>query len=73
MKLVGQIIELDPAKKWIAIFDENYFSRESASVALSAMQKGGHGIITQSLESIKFVENSDKIIDMVTENPNESR
>jgi hypothetical protein len=71
MKLVGQIIELDPEKKWIAIFDQNYFTRETANQALNAMKKGEGGILIPAgnlKEAITFVENTDKVIDMVINN-----
>ena len=71
MKLVGQIIELDPTKKWIAIFDQNYFTRESANQALNAMKRGESGILippNRLKEAITFVENTDKVVDMIINN-----
>lgn len=71
MKLVGQIIELDPEKKWIAIFDQSYFTHETANQALNAMKRGESGILIPPdnlKEAITFVENTDKVIDMIINN-----
>lgn len=68
MKVVGQIIELDPNKKYVMLVERNILTEEDMRVLALHMQKQEGSLLSITLpnfECIKFVENSDRIIDVL--------
>lgn len=70
MKLTGHVIELDPTKQYLILVDQREWSKEETARLASKMKEGLSGLILHlpTLDSIRFVENSDRIIDIIQEN-----
>ncbi len=67
VKKVGQLIELDPEKKYVMLIERNVLSEEDMKVLALHLQKQEGSLLAITLpnfEQIQFVENSDKIIDV---------
>ena len=69
-KVVGQIVELDPNKKYVMLVDSDAMSENDIKLLTDALTAQQHALLTISLpsgfESVTFVENSDRIIDVVS-------
>lgn len=68
IKKVGQVIELDANKKYVMLIKADAMSENDVKLitdALTAQQNNLLTICLPELESIEFVENSDRIIDVV--------
>ena len=67
MKVVGQIVELDPNKKYVMLIERDILSAEDMQVLALHMQKQEGSMMTITLpnfDCIKFVENGDRIVDV---------
>ncbi len=62
MKVVGQILELDPKKTYIALIKPGSLLAENLSCLT---MKNGAVWITEDFDDVRFVENSDLITDIV--------
>jgi len=74
MKVVGQIVELDPNKKYVMLIERNILSAEDMQVLALHMQKQEGSLMTIVLphfDCIKFVENSDRVIEVQEAKPKE--
>lgn len=68
MKVVGQIVELDPNKKYVMLIERNILTPEDMQVLALHMQKQEGSLLTITLphfDAIKFVENSDRVVDVL--------
>lgn len=67
MKVVGQIVELDPNKKYVMLIERNVLTAEDMQLLALHMQKQEGSLLTITLPSfdkIKFVENSDRVVEV---------
>ncbi len=67
MKKVGQLIELDPEKKYVMLIEKNILTEEDMQLLGLHLQKQEGSLLTITLpnfDCIQFVENSDKIVDI---------
>lgn len=67
MKVVGQIVELDPEKKYVMLIDRNVLSPEDMQMLSLHMQKQEGSFMSITLptfECIRFIENSDRIVEV---------
>lgn len=67
MKVVGQIVELDPNKKYIMLIKRDVLSAEDMQLLALNMQKQEGSFMTITLpefDAVQFVENSDRIVDV---------
>lgn len=67
MKMVGQIVELDPNKKYVMLIKRNVLTPEDMQLLALHMQKQEGSMLAITLpdfEAIQFVENSDRIVDI---------
>lgn len=67
MKVVGQIVELDPNKKYVMLIERNILSAEDMQVLALHMQKQEGSLMTITLphfDCIEFVENSDRVVEV---------
>lgn len=67
MKVVGQIVELDPNKKYVMLVERNVLTPEDMQLLALHMQKQEGSLIAITLpnfDSIKFVENTDRVVDV---------
>lgn len=74
MKVVGQIVELDPNKKYVMLIERDILSAEDIQLLALHMQKQEGSLMSITLpnfDCIKFVENSDRVVD-VLENKEET-
>lgn len=74
MRQVGQVIELDPEKKYVMLIEKNILTDEDMKVLALHMQKQEGSLLAITLphfDAIKFVENSDRVVD-VLENKEET-
>lgn len=74
MKVVGQIVELDPNKKYVMLIERNVLTDEDMQLLALTMQKQEGSLLTITLphfDCIKFVENSERIVDVVEAKPEE--
>lgn len=72
MKVVGQLVELDPNKKYIILIERNILSDEDMRVLALHMQKQEGSLMAITLphfDCIKFVENADRVIDIQEAKP----
>ena len=69
MRMVGQILELDPEKKYVMLINADSISENDIKLITDMLTAQKDSLITIALpngfESIKFVENSDRIVDVV--------
>lgn len=69
IKKVGQIIELDASKKYVMLVNANHMSANDIKLLTDALAAQKDGLISIALpngfETIRFVENSDRIVDVV--------
>ena len=68
MKVVGQIVELDPMKKYVMLIERDVLTPEDMQLLALHMQKQEGGLMTITLptfDCIKFVENSDRIVEVL--------
>ena len=68
MKVVGQIVELDPNKKYVMLIQRDVLSPEDMQLLALHMQKQEGSLLSITLpnfDSIKFVENSDRVVDVL--------
>ncbi len=68
MRQVGQVIELDPEKKYVMLIEKNILTDEDMKVLALHMQKQEGSLLAITLphfDAIKFVENSDRVIDVI--------
>lgn len=76
MKIVGQIVELDPNKKYVMLVDRDVLSGEDMQVLALHMQKQEGSFMTitlPSFDAVTFVENSDRIVDVLEAKPEEKK
>lgn len=74
MKVVGQIVELDPNKKYVMLVERNILTPEDMQLLALHMQKQEGSLMTITLphfDAIRFVENSDRIVDVQEAKPEE--
>lgn len=67
IKKVGQLIELDPDKKYIMLIERDILTAEDMQVLALHMQKQEGSLMAITLpnfDAIQFVENSDKVVDI---------
>ncbi len=67
MKIIGQIVELDPDKKYVMLVERNVLSQEDMQMLALHMQKQEGSFMTITLphfDAIRFVENSDRVVDV---------
>lgn len=70
IKVVGQLIELDPNKKYVMLIERDILSEEDMRVLALHMQKQEGAMLAITLphfDAIKFVENSDRVVDITAE------
>lgn len=75
MKVVGQLVELDPTKKYIMLVERNVLTPEDMQLLALTLQKQEGTLMAITLphfDAIKFVENSDRVVD-VLENKEETK
>ena len=68
MKVVGQIVELDPNKKYVMLIQRDVLSPEDMQLLALHMQKQEGSLLSITLpnfDAIKFVENSDRVVDVL--------
>ena len=74
MKMVGQIVELDPNKKYVMLIQRNVLSEDDMRVLALHLQKQEGALLSITLpnfDAIQFVENSDRIVDIQEAKPKE--
>jgi hypothetical protein len=67
MKKVGQLIELDPNKKYIMLIEKDILTSEDMQTLALHMQKQEGSLMAITLphfDCIEFVENSDRVMDV---------
>lgn len=67
VKIVGQIVQLDPEKKYIMLIDKNVLSADDMQLLSLHLQKQEGSFLSITLpnfDAIRFVENSDRIVDV---------
>lgn len=68
MKIVGNLIQLDPTKKYILLLEDKVFTPEQVQFILGNIQKGEAGqivgIMLPNLQSVKFVEESESVVEI---------
>lgn len=68
MNKVGQLIELDPNKKYVMLVERNILSEQDLQMLALHMQKQEGSLMAITLpnfDCIQFVENSERIVDIV--------
>ena len=68
MKMVGQIVELDPNKKYVMLIQRNVLTPEDMQLLALHMQKQEGSLMAITLpnfDAIRFVENSDRVVDVL--------
>ena len=68
MKVVGQIVELDPNKKYMMLIERNVLSEEDMQLLALTLQKQEGTLMAITLpkfDCIRFVENSDRIVEVL--------
>ncbi len=73
MKVVGQIVELDPNKKYVMLVKKDIFTPEDMQLLALHMQKQEGSLMTITLpefDSIRFVENSERVVDVLEDKEN---
>lgn len=73
MKTIGQIIELDPEKHYIMLLDQMEVSGENASEIFKEVISSGNrisAIYVPKIGTVRFIENSNKIIDVKLDDRN---
>lgn len=69
MRIVGQILELDPEKKYVMLVEAGQMSENDIKLLTDALVAQKDSMFTIALpngfETIRFVENSDRIVDVV--------
>jgi hypothetical protein len=76
MKVVGQIVELDPNKKYVMLIERNVLTPEDMQLLALHMQKQEGSLLAITLPSfdkIKFVENSDRVVEVQEANPEDKK
>ena len=65
MKLSGQIIELDPSKKYIMMVKRGtVLAKMLHSIGHRQLLRNGSILFTDTFKEFKLIENSDRIIDI---------
>lgn len=67
MRVVGQIVELDPNKKYVMLVERNVLTPEDMQLLALHMQKQEGSLLAITLpnfDAIKFVENSDRVVEV---------
>lgn len=67
MKKVGQILELDPTKKYLFIFDKTQVDTETIVGFMDAVMNkpGAIALALPSLDNFMIVENSEHVADVI--------
>lgn len=76
MKVVGQIVELDPNKKYVMLIERNVLTPEDMQLLALHMQKQEGSLLAITLphfDAIKFVENSDKVVEVREAKPEDTK
>lgn len=77
MKIVGQIVELDPEKKYVMLVDADQMSADDVKYLGDLLTAQKDNMVTIALpngfQTIKFVENSDRIVDVVLKDKEENK
>ena len=74
MKMVGQIVELDPNKKYVMLIQRNVLTPEDMQLLALHLQKQEGSMLAITLpnfDAIQFVENSDRVVDIQEAKPKE--
>jgi hypothetical protein len=72
MKVVGQLVELDPNKKYVMLIERNILTPDDMQLLALHMQKQEGSLLSITLphfDCIRFVENSDRIVDVQEAKP----
>lgn len=72
MKVVGQIVELDPDKKYVMLIERNVLTPEDMQLLALHMQKQEGSLMAITLphfDAVRFVENSDRVVDVQLAEP----
>lgn len=77
MQIVGQILELDPEKKYVMLIDADQMSVDDVKYLGDLLTTQKDSMVTIALpngfQTIKFVENSDRIVDVVLKDKEENK
>lgn len=77
MKVIGQIVELDPEKKYVMLVDADQMSPDDIKYLADLLTAQKDNMVAIALpngfQTIKFVENSDRIVDVVLKDKEEQK